>query len=504
MLANRDQDIIVFKKLNPKDVTVTPFKTYKEWNVISANSASYGITIKNGIYDSSIGIDCKLDKMVVDTEHLNYIGIKRLFYDEDKFNPHITTGRSGEYLQTRELNGNIKIISVPELTFGEKIKPGSVELYQGNSQNTYYDDSNGNLYYTPYTSSIVSSDMLLSYINFNELYTPLSNLLYSGSINDEWNFRNTISGSNLLIENGKYGKGISLNSTSSYMQITHTDELNFDKYDNYSLSFWLKVPVTHSLQKYDIISKFGNNIYAGYPYRIMLDTNNDINFSISDDNRRLTLTGSLTVNDNTYHHIVCQRSESKMLMYYDGTFQASSSFTADGNIHNTSDIFIGTNGLLGNFLSASIDEFRIYNRALTATEVNNLYTLPNNSARVGNVFYEYGKIILTHPSSSFIDLYGDFNLFFKGQHTIYEREILCVVKDTEYNYSMNDTLRLTERESDDRMKWFVNETSQSFSPYVTTIGLYNDKQQLLAIAKLARPIRSEKNSDLTFAIRLDF
>lgn len=514
MLANKDQEIIVFKKLNPKDIIVTPFKTYKEWNVTTNNSSSYGITIKNGIYDANIGIDCKLNKIKINENHLNYIAIKRNFYDSDKFNPHITTGRCNEFVQTRELNGITKIISIPEITFGEQIKPGSVVLYTGNGGDTYYDDGNGNLYFQT-NDNLVSSNGLLSYINFNELYYLLPNTLYSGNINDVWNFRNTMIANNICVTDGIYGNGISFNADKSYCQILHTDELNFTIYDDYTISFWIKLPETQqiiTLTDFDIISKYGNNDYAGMPYRIYYDSiDNKLKYKISDTIITSIVSSSIELNDDMYHHIVCQKSGSCMNLYVDNTLNQTEIYQGNGQIHNTSDIFIGTNTAkeddLITFISASIDEIRIYNRALSSAEINSLYVLPNNSNRVGNIFYEYGKIVITKPISPLntnFEIYSDFNLFFKSQHTIYEREILCTIKDTEFNYTMNDSIRQTENPKDDRMKWFVNEPSQSFSPYITTVGLYNDNQQLLAVAKLARPIKSEKNSDLTLIVRMDF
>ena len=47
-------------------------------------------------------------------------------------------------------------------------------------------------------------------------------------------------------------------------------------------------------------------------------------------------------------------------------------------------------------------------------------------------------------------------------------------------------------------------TSASFfSPYITTIGLYNESYELLAIAKLGQPIRRSDETDTTFVVRFD-
>ena len=46
-------------------------------------------------------------------------------------------------------------------------------------------------------------------------------------------------------------------------------------------------------------------------------------------------------------------------------------------------------------------------------------------------------------------------------------------------------------------------THSFFAPYITTIGLYNDFGDLLAIAKTSRPIRNDPELALSFVIRFD-
>ena len=46
-------------------------------------------------------------------------------------------------------------------------------------------------------------------------------------------------------------------------------------------------------------------------------------------------------------------------------------------------------------------------------------------------------------------------------------------------------------------------THSEFNPYVTSIGLYNDQHELLAVAKLSRPIKKPKEYDISFTIRFD-
>ena len=46
-------------------------------------------------------------------------------------------------------------------------------------------------------------------------------------------------------------------------------------------------------------------------------------------------------------------------------------------------------------------------------------------------------------------------------------------------------------------------THSEFRPYVTQVGLYDDKNQLLAHAKLGRPIKLDDQYDTSFIVRFD-
>jgi hypothetical protein len=115
---------------------------------------------------------------------------------------------------------------------------------------------------------------------------------------------------------------------------------------------------------------------------------------------------------------------------------------------------------------------------------------------------------------------------FKNTHTVYEKFIKCTVKDYEYNLSYNPTLlsgsqgRLVPYSSSVGSNViYVNPTGSNFgilkdfvtgsnsgsyfSPYVTTIGLYNDAQELLMIGKMAMPIPLSDTTDTTFLIKYD-
>jgi len=146
---------------------------------------------------------------------------------------------------------------------------------------------------------------------------------------------------------------------------------------------------------------------------------------------------------------------------------------------------------------------------ITDDKEGNLF---DGQALVGNIIYPHGFAIITNPSYSLIfptassDSFtpsvvqksGSFNLSFKGEHIIFENEIRCSIGEDEYNYTLNPSI---SSDNSGSLRGFA--TGSYFNPYVTTVGLYNEKQELLAVGKLGQAMQIPRNSDATFVIRWD-
>ena len=92
-----------------------------------------------------------------------------------------------------------------------------------------------------------------------------------------------------------------------------------------------------------------------------------------------------------------------------------------------------------------------------------------------------------------------FSVQMKSESTIYQTQIRCHVNENEYNLSLNPTLMVSSTTGQMR----DNVTGSYFQPYVTTIGLYNEANELLVVAKLAKPFPMPANTDVTFIVRYD-
>ncbi|MAE84048.1 MAG: hypothetical protein CMB80_15000 [Flammeovirgaceae bacterium] len=91
---------------------------------------------------------------------------------------------------------------------------------------------------------------------------------------------------------------------------------------------------------------------------------------------------------------------------------------------------------------------------------------------------------------------------FQNNTNINSTLIFCRATADEFNYSSNPTYTNTE----DRIRVIdegQEDVQRSFT-FPTTIGLYDSRDNLLAVAKMSRPIEKNDEKDLTIRVRLDF
>lgn len=172
----------------------------------------------------------------------------------------------------------------------------------------------------------------------------------------------------------------------------------------------------------------------------------------------------------------------------------------------------------------------------------NFNTLQPSKVIFGNVFYDEGLIVLTVFTGI-----TNYRLEYLSTVTIHETEVLVSVEPGEFNYSQNPTAvevslrtqyefqttaiansrpagtvvikeidNITQRQfysgsfgsntgswDDYHVSASTDPTGSYLTPYITTIGLYDNNYDLVAVAKLATPIKNLPDYSLNFIIRLD-
>ena len=150
----------MFKRLDPRDINITPFKVYKQFTVTNVDSGS-GVYGFRAISASAIGFDpSTATKTTFDSASFYHIPtwfmISQMYY-RDTVNPFNNFGQNSNK-QYRLLQPSASIISVSKDLYGERIKPRSITLTDDSTSVTLTikDDGNGNLYDNAYSSSFAT------------------------------------------------------------------------------------------------------------------------------------------------------------------------------------------------------------------------------------------------------------------------------------------------------------------------------------------------------------
>jgi hypothetical protein len=124
------------------------------------------------------------------------------------------------------------------------------------------------------------------------------------------------------------------------------------------------------------------------------------------------------------------------------------------------------------------------------------------SLKVGDIIYEHGIITLTSASSNINSFTTSSNITcsFQSTMTIYESQYKCTFSPNEYTYTQNPSA-ISGSANSGVVYDFL--TGSYFQPYVTTVGLYNNANQLVAVGKLSQPLQSSNATDTTILVNLD-
>ena len=549
----------VYKKFTPQDYAIVPFNAHKQYNFISSSASSNSVNHYATQWTSQ-SVDLHT------SGNIKYNQIDNLFYRNFKKIHNISTGEKYfghddlNYLKhKRTLYLKANILSIPTGLYGAEIKPKS--LFISSSAYEIKDDGYGNLllfdddpnnYETDIRSNILNIGPIKGfkrydlnifdgysvngidqyfYLNGVKNINPISS--YSTPEGDEYDdsyFYNLIQYKNVNFSQQTLSGGdfpcIDFDSTlSSSIRIGHKGDFNFNKEDDFTIMFWAKINHGSSGKSYLISKSTTKEAFPGnfpelhnsasnpystpyeveaepqYPFEVYAE-GSTIFFRRSDGNAITTINGSFTL--NTTHHFTCRVQNGTMAIFRDGSSIVTGADNTSKQTQNKANIYIGSKGNKEKYLNGFMSQINIFNKALTNTQITNHYTSGNGSPYVGNVFYKNGFITITHPKYiSALDTSDGIihTLQFQGSHQIYEHEYQCTIGENEYNNTTNISARKIKSIDEEEIAGF--QTSSFFKPYVTTIGLYNENNELLVVGKLASPIKMSNETDTTLVVRWD-
>lgn len=503
---------------------------YDEVNILSIPAGLYGHKIKPGSFSlSSSG------KNIIDDTYGN------LIFQETNVDDYCTDFNS-ILLDIGPVNGFKKYdLNVIENYIFNDFKPNNTLFYKkGQSLVNKISEYN-----TP-IDSFENDD---SYYN-NKLY--YKNLTFSSS--------------SLYTSDGTFSV-INFNGTNSEIKSPHNPNFNFNSDNEFSIEFWVNIKNSDLTHEVHLMGKSTTKTIvppplegtsgafpltlpsssqlidvpaeSSFPFEIYIKNDPEdipsLFFRQSDNGK--TQQTSFNITTGSFQHITCNVSLSDVKIYLNSIQKSIASFSNIKLTQNNANLYIGNKGGKSNYFSGSLSQLKIYNKTLTPTQIENHYKSSNGSPYIGNIFYPNGIITITHPdklpilsrnilggigsvivnpnlvdpnfNSRFIvggvensfSFYGINQLKFQGSHLIYEYEYQCTINEHEFNHTNNNTARKIPSPLSSEQADFT--TGSLFKPYITTIGLYNDNHELLAVGKLGQPLRTSDETDTTLVVRWD-
>ena len=132
--------------------------------------------------------------------------------------------------------------------------------------------------------------------------------------------------------------------------------------------------------------------------------------------------------------------------------------------------------------------------------LRNFFAIRDEGEIKGIINYTHGICVI----SASVDTYApttansDYEISFKGNHEVYTYNYNIKLSDYEFNHTLNPT---AQSGSDGKAADLA--TGSYFQPYITSVGLYNDANELIAVAKLSKPIPKSRHTETVIKVRLD-
>ena len=104
-----------------------------------------------------------------------------------------------------------------------------------------------------------------------------------------------------------------------------------------------------------------------------------------------------------------------------------------------------------------------------------------------------------NPTKLFAAISGSANFEMNSEETLSSDFVFVRARNSEFNYSENPSF-ISGQNGEVIYDYFINNPQV----FPTTVGLYNNSNELLAVAKLSRPLRKDFTKEALIRVKLDF
>ncbi|MBI2629462.1 LamG domain-containing protein [Candidatus Pacearchaeota archaeon] len=176
---------------------------------------------------------------------------------------------------------------------------------------------------------------------------------------------------------GKVNNSYKFDGVDDYVRISDDGQFSFRKGENYTLSTWVSILKRDTKKAFPaIIQKWEDGELKNIPFAINYENSTGkILCGIRNDSTSVSARSNEIIQEDQWNMITCVYNSTDILIYVNGILNNRAHYAGlSGDLTNTNDIWIGSISRNYGFLNASIDDLRIYNKALTSEEITALYS----------------------------------------------------------------------------------------------------------------------------------
>ena len=200
--------------------------------------------------------------------------------------------------------------------------------------------------------------------------------------------------------------------------------------------------------------------------------------------------GSIVLTDNSNYVSSVQFTEAgRVFQLITGSQGVKANITS----RNTTDGYSANSGSYG-WLLPDIGTIILNPLALAAPAVSGGIAFAYSGSATGSATPN-----VSPNRSLFVAMSGSNSFKLNSQETITSDYIFVRPRSAEFNYSENPSF-ISGSTGEVLYSGFINNPQT----YITTVGLYNDTNELLAVAKLSRPLLKDFTKEALVRIKLDF
>jgi len=169
--------------------------------------------------------------------------------------------------------------------------------------------------------------------------------------------------------NGKWGAAMQFDGVDDYLLSSNSSSLNFDK-NNFSVSFWANPTTTNLniIRKQASSGSWGDGWFVSYAS----SSNSSLRFvtrpNDADTSGHWIYSSNISV--GSWSHVAAVRVGSVLQFYINGVKDVESDVGVIDNVSSIAPVVIG---IVSSYFNGSIDEVRVWNRALSSSEIRQQY-----------------------------------------------------------------------------------------------------------------------------------